>query len=146
MNTTVTQIAQEIIDELEDPSLILPNVVSWLRANIGILNMKIDESYTINSTTLEFDPEISIDAKSIFKQIYYCRYYKTKATSVLNNIGSSEILSLKDDSSSVSFVNRNEVSKNWKTMSDSECAKVDKLSSEYKKNRSIPKSFGSNCC
>lgn len=142
MPVTIVQIAQEIYDDLEDENLSIPSISTWLRANVGNLNVNIATSFSINENDLSISPEISIDAKAIFKQMYFCRYYKRRADSVLNNALTNNILSLKDDVSSVNFVNKSELSKTYKSIADSECQKLATMTDLYKRNRALPKDTG----
>lgn len=139
LNVSLTQIAQEIKDELEDSEILIPNVVSWLRANIGSINILLAENFEIDPKTLELCPAINIDAKNIFKKYYYAnKYYKNKSTSVLNNISGGEISSMRDDVSSITFLNKNETAKVYKSLLEDSRVELNKLVDLYKRNRNLP--------
>lgn len=136
---TVEQIAEEIIEEIGDSELLKAAVSLWIRANTGKLNNLIATKIEIGSDN-EFSPEIDNDIKDIIKVMYFEYYYKKKSTSVLNNAMTENILSIKDDVSSVQFINKSELAKTWKDAARSYKEDLNKLSDLYKRNRALPRS------
>lgn len=136
---TVEQIAEEIIEEIGDSELLETAVSFWIRANTGKLNNLIATKIEIGSDN-EFSPEIDDDIKDIIKVMYLEYYYKKKSTSVLNNAMTESILSIKDDVSSVQFINKSELAKTWKDAARSYKEDLNKLSDLYKRNRALPRS------
>ena len=65
---TVTSIAQEIYEEMGEPSdFSIASIAAWVRRNIGGLGNSLNNSYEINSLTLEISPNLSDIEKYIFK-------------------------------------------------------------------------------
>ena len=85
------------------------SIQAWLENNLGELNNLIYKDFSGASADLD------TEAQSIHKELYLHSYYRKQSRNALRGISSStsdnKILSLKDGESSVTFVNRNEVSK-----------------------------------
>ena len=68
MTNTVALIAQEIYEELGEPSdFSMSAIAAWLRRNIGGLNNFLNESFSINDQGLEISPALNDIQKYIFK-------------------------------------------------------------------------------
>ena len=83
---------------------------------------------------------IEDDEKDILKSIYYVSYYNDKARDALvSSTTSSNILSIRDDVSSVSFVNAKETAKEFYNISKDYELRTNDLVNLYKHNRSGPR-------
>lgn len=144
MSISVTDIANEIFVELDQSTDVsIPEVAFWLRAHIGDLNNLILTAFTIDPITLEISPTTSFgeDEKSIFKGVYYLKYYETLARRLLGAAGIQTTIEWSSDGHSIRKINRgtlaqiyNQVRKELK----------DELMSQvnfYKINRATPKSI-----
>ena len=93
-------------------------IEAWLGANLGLLNTRINTSYSGVNASLDQESE------AIFKEMYMSNYYRKQSRNALRglvgNTDGSDILSLRDGNSSVTFTNKNEVSKVYKSLAD-EC-------------------------
>ena len=68
---TVASIAQEIHEELGDPSdLSIAAIAAWIRRNIGGLANLLNTDYSIDETTLEINPNLTDVEKYVFKKMY----------------------------------------------------------------------------
>ena len=90
-------------------------VSGWLFENLGRLNTYIYTDFSGNSATGAYGT-MDIEAQNILKEMYLYNYYTKESRNALRGIVNSSvsgdnILALKDGESSVTFVNRNEVSK-----------------------------------
>ena len=110
----VVDIAQEIYSELGNPSdMSIPPISSWLRANIGVLNNRINKSFTILDSTFEFTPDLGLNEESILKLMYYVHYFNLKVLSSLGAAGIDSVLEVSDGGGMVRKINKNELSKTW---------------------------------
>ncbi len=135
----VTDIADEIHRELAFPSsLSIPAITFWLRSNIGALNNLINASYLIDSTTLEFDTELTDQEKSILKKLYMIHYYDQKIRAALGAAANDAVLEVSSDGATVRKINKNEVSKTYALVRKQESEDLIKLIASYKQNASIP--------
>jgi hypothetical protein len=107
-------------------------VSGWLQANLGKLNTVVYSNFTGDGS------DIPIEAQSIHKELYLYSYYTKQARNALRgiiNAGSSSdgsnILSVKDSDSAVTFVNKNEVSKVYRGLASDSKITLDKLVAQY---------------
>lgn len=136
MNDIYDVLAKEIIAELDDSNLNEAQVSEWLKYNLQTLNLNIGEDLT--EETLAED----LLAQAVFKAMYFCKYFnglvRKSLDGIITSSGESTILSLKDGTSSVTFQNRNEVSKSYKNLYDSSKTYLDELINSYKMHKLTP--------
>jgi hypothetical protein len=138
MAISLSNIALEIHEEMGTPSSpSKEQISSWLEYNVGKLNNKISTFYTFVSG--DFSPQINTDEKAVLKALYYHYFYKNKARTSLLGIESNNILSLRDDQSSVQFTNPKDVAKVYREISDDYWREANELANLYKHNRSGPR-------
>jgi hypothetical protein len=140
--------ANEIMDcEFDNDSCLnsLQSIECWLETNLGMLNTLIDTDYCVDA------PELDSEAQAIYKQLYMCNYYSKKSRNALRGImsipgsddsSSSDILSIKDGESSVSFMNKNETAKVIRGLARDAKEDLDKLVNKYNMYQSEPRQIG----
>jgi len=115
-------------------------IEAWLKENIGQLNSRLNTSYS------GIDAELDLESIAVYKEIYMANYYRKQSRNALRGlVGSSEgsdILNLQDGNSSVSFVNKNEVAKVYKSMAQDSEMKIDKMAHQYNMYQSEPLQLG----
>lgn len=115
-------------------------IEAWLNSNLGQLNTRLNESFS------GVDATLNLEAQDIYKEMYMGSYYRKQSRSALRgligNTNGADILSLKDGNSSVSFTNKNEVAKVYKSMADDCDKKIDSLSHKYNIYQSEPLQLG----
>jgi hypothetical protein len=129
--------------EFDGDTGIMPrsHISGWLSENLGYLNTLLNTSYSGS------DPSIDLEAQAIYKELYLSHYYRKQSRNALRGIiggsdGRSDILSLKDGDSSVTFTNKNEVAKVYKSMADESQNRLDRLVSQYNIYQSKPLQVG----
>ena len=150
----VVDIAEEIYAELGQPSdLSIPAVTYWVRANVGTLNNRISTSFYVDETTLEIKQyekndattkDISSEEGAILKKIYMLHFYDGKLRANLTTLGTDTVLSVSDDGSSVTKVNRNEINKVVYQIRRQEALELDNLIASYKSSKSGPVQVAGN--
>ena len=131
MINTVTSIAQEIYEELGEPSdFSISAIAAWVRRNIGGLANLLNSDYSINETTFEINPNLSDIEKYIFKKMYGIYYLDLKIKSTAS-LASSDYISIKDDIGSVQKINKNEVLKNYISVRKQEYDELQKMATDY---------------
>lgn len=115
-------------------------IEAWLNSNLGQLNTRLNESFSGS------DASLNLEAQAIYKEMYMGSYYRRQSRSALRglvgNTNGADILSLKDGSSSVSFTNKNEVAKVYKSMADDCEKRIVELSHKYNIYQSEPLQLG----
>jgi hypothetical protein len=127
--------------EFESDTGIVPRsyIEAWLECNLGLLNTRINTSYSGSNA------ELDLESTAIYREMYMASYYRKQSRAALKGLlGSSDsnILSLRDGVSSVSFVNRNEVAKVYKSLAEECETKIDKLAHQYNMYQSQPLQLG----
>jgi hypothetical protein len=134
MNTFGTMASEIYSFEFDGDSTItsISAISGWLQANLGKLNTVVYSNFTGDGS------DIPIEAQSIHKELYLYSYYTKQARNALRgiiNAGSSSdgsnILSVKDSDSMVTFVNKNEVSKVYRGLASDSKITLDKLIAQY---------------
>ena len=163
----VVDIADEVYRELGEPSTIsIPAVAFWIRANVGALNNYIGTSYRIldgstevdlddgdsrtltstleisqiveNASGQEVELEIGENEKAIFKKMYHIHYYDRLLRNNLTSIASDSVISVSDDGSSVTKINKNEISKVYSQIKKQETEELGFMVAGYKIKHSTP--------
>jgi hypothetical protein len=135
---TVTSIAQEIYEEMGEPEdFSIAAIAAWVRRNIGGLGNMLNNSYEINSSTLEITPNLSDIEKYIFKKMYSIYFFDIKIKSA-GSLALSDYTSIKDDFGSVQKLNTNEILKGFYQIRQQEYKELKDLSTKYVLNASSP--------
>jgi hypothetical protein len=115
-------------------------IEAWLDANLGLLNARINTSYSGINAPLDQE------SQAIYKEMYMSNYYRKQSRNALKglagNTNGSDILSLRDGNSAVTFTNKNEVAKVYKSLAEECEAKIDKLAHQYNMYQSEPLQLG----
>jgi len=142
MTTKIVDISDELFNELGEPDDIsIASVAFWLRTNIGSLNVLINKDYSINQSTLEIESSennFTINEKSIFKKLYIIHYYDRQLRKTLNSISLDSVVSISDEGSSVTKVNKNELSKTFSSIKKQEMLELKTLLDKYELNEVAP--------
>lgn len=141
---TATDIAQELYDDLADTSLSVPVIITWLKNKVGAINLLIDTTFDISSTTYAITPEPTNEQKEIFSHFYKIYYFQKKINTGLGAQAFDSVIEISDDNTTTRFLNKNEVAKTYKTLLDDERKALDKLINGYKGNATAPQSVDGN--
>jgi hypothetical protein len=135
---TVTSIAQEIYEEMGEPSdFSIAAIAAWVRRNIGGLGNMINTEFTIDSVTLEITPNLTDIQKYIFKKMYSIYFFDLKIKST-GSLAINDYTSIKDDFGSVQKLNKNEILKNFYQIRQQEYKELKDLATKYALNASSP--------
>lgn len=141
--SVISDLARGIFQtEFDGDTGIMPQsyIDAWLNENLGQLNARINTCFSGSGAALD------LEAQAIYKEMYLESYYRKQARNALRglttNAGGAGVLSIKDGNSAVSFTNKNEVAKVYKTMADTHNAKVEDLSHQYNMYQSEPRQLG----
>jgi hypothetical protein len=139
----IEDIATQIFhDEFESTNNSLTKISGWLENNVGKLNNLINTSFASENSYIS---GLGLEEQNIYKEMYMQHYYTKETRNILRGIGSNSngnILSVKDADSSVSFVNKNEVSKVYRGLAADAEERLQKLVHKYNIYRSSPSQVG----
>ena len=122
------------------------NVSGWLYENLGQVNTYLYTDFSGANASGTYG-EMDIEAQSVLKELYLSNYYNKQARNALrgivdSNVSGDNVLSLKDGESSVTFINRNEVSKVYKSMANDCMEKITRLAAQYNIYQAQPRQLG----
>ena len=138
ITNTVVSIAQEIYEEMGEPDdFSVAAIAAWVRRNIGGLGNLLNNSYNINSSTLEITPNLGDIEKYIFKKMYSIYFFDIKIKSGAS-LAMVDFTSIKDDFGSVQKLNTNEVLKSFYQIRQQEYKELKDLSVKYVINSTSP--------
>jgi len=118
MTTKIVDISDEIYRELGEPvDISIASISHWLRTNIEKMNILLDRKYLINSISLEIEHDnnkvFGLAEKNIFKLLYSIYYYERLFRNALGAASVDSVVSVTDDGSTVTKINKNEIAKNY---------------------------------
>lgn len=116
-------------------------ISGWFSTNLGLLNNLL---YTNFSGS---DPALGEEEKAVFKELYLSNFYSRQARNALRGILASSnngdnILSVSDGDNSITFVNRNEVSKVYRGLATDSQQKLKDLVYAYNSYKAEPRQLG----
>ena len=143
MTSKIVDIAAELFNEFGEPSdLSIPAIAYWLRSNIGDLNILINKKFYIDENTLEVvseeDEAFGNVEKSIFKMLYSIHYYERMMRVSLFNATLDSVVSISDEGSSVTKINKNEMAKTYATLRKQISDELNVLTKNYNLNEAKP--------
>ena len=117
----------------------LSSISGWMEANLGELNNLI---YTdLSGAAADLTPEQA----NIYKHLYLGHYYKKKSRNAIKAAAGgsgSAIISIRDEDSSVTFVNSNEISRQFRQMSRDNFDELNRLVASYNSYQAAPLQVG----
>lgn len=135
---TVTSIAQEIYEELGEPTdLSIAAIAAWVRRNIGGLNNMINTTFLVDSSSLEISPNLSDIEKYIFKKMYSVYFFDLRIKST-GSLATTDFITIKDDIGSVQKANKNEILKSYISVRKQEYDELKDLVNKYEFNQVTP--------
>ena len=122
------------------------NVSGWLYENLGQVNTYLYTDFTGDLASGTYGV-MDIEAQNVLKELYLSNYYNKQARNALRGIVDSSVsgdnvLSLKDGQSSVTFINRNEVSKVYRGLASDCMDKVTRMAAQYNIYQAEPRQLG----
>ena len=122
------------------------SVSGWLHENLGKLNTYIYTDFSGHGASGTYG-QIDIEAQNILKELYLNNFYNKEARNALrgivnSNVSGDNVLSLKDGESSVTFVNRNEVSKVYRGLASDSMANIERMAAQYNIYQAQPRQLG----
>jgi hypothetical protein len=148
---TLTYFINNIYNELGEPSDYSPQKISaWVldNANLGKLNNLIGTcfagvSYTNdcgNVTGYGIEPAIRNDQLAIYKMLFDYEYFKSESRNMAKSSATigSDWTNLREGDSSITKINKNEISKTFRGLSRDAKEDLDKAVKLYLKYNAVP--------
>jgi hypothetical protein len=130
----LTNWAGLILESLDDSITPTGSVVTWLKSNLGYLNLRLGEEFVLSGDCIV--PDMSQNVSGIYTESYYCYYYNKQAN---KNLGASaydwtEIVG--DEQGTIRRVSKNEVAKTFRLLSKDCKENLEILTRWYADNKS----------
>lgn len=130
------------INEFDSSGVTVESISGWLENNIGQLNNVL---YTNFSGVNGEVSGLNLEEQNIFKEMYLYHYYVKQTRNTIRGIANDtngNILSVRDGDNAITFVNKNEVSKVYKTLAQDADKKLMDLVAKYNSYQSSPRQVG----
>lgn len=121
--------AVQILESLDDTTTPTGSVVSWLKSNLGQLNLRINSGYYVSGDCIV--PDMDQNISGLYTEMYYCYYFSKQAN---KNLGASaydwtEIVG--EEQGSIRKVSKNEVAKTYRLLAKDCQENLQKLTDWY---------------
>lgn len=123
----VSDIAQEIVQDLNLTDVGAGAVGTWVRNHIGALNNMVFSSYSLNDGDSEISTAISIEHIAVLKKMYELYNYDRIIRANLGASAFSSILEVSDDGGKVRLTSKTELGKIYSDLRKQASAELDKL-------------------
>ena len=133
------------INSIEFDSATSPSIASisgWLENNLGKLNTAL---YTRFSGVNGEVSGLLLEEQNIYKQMYLYDYYTKQTRNTIRGIAddtNGNILSVRDGDNAITFVNKNEVSKVYKSLARDSYDALETLIGNYNSFQASPRQVG----
>ena len=138
----VVDIANEIyIDAGSPPDTSIPAISFWIRGKLGVINSLLYESFSLDSSSLEITSgggDLPLEAIAVFKQIYRLYDYECQIRSNMNAMASNSVLSINDQGTEITRINRNSISQTLAQIRRDEISILENLVTSYRNRSSVP--------
>lgn len=130
------------INEFDSTGVTVESISGWLENNIGQLNNALYASFSGISGEII---GLNLEEQNIFKQMYLYHYYTKQTRNTIRGIANDtngNILSVRDGDNAITFVNKNEVSKVYKTLAQDANSALMDLVARYNSFQASPRQVG----
>jgi hypothetical protein len=130
------------VNEFDSVGVTIDSISGWLENNIGQLNNTLHTSFSGINGNID---GLNLEEQSIYKEMYLSHYYTKQTRNTIRGIAddtNGNILSVRDGDNAITFVNKNEVSKVYKTLAQDADKKLMDLVAKYNSYQSSPRQVG----
>ena len=130
------------INEFDSSGTTVESISGWLDSNVGQLNNVLYTSFSGVSGDVE---GLLLEEQSIYKQMYLYHHYTKQTRNTVRGIANDtngNILSVRDGDNAITFVNKNEVSKVYKSLAQDARSELQDLVTNYNGYQSSPRQVG----
>ena len=142
MNNIGNLASSIFINEFDSTGITIDSISGWLDSNIGQLNNVL---YTSLSGVNGNVNGLGLEEQSIYKEMYLYHYYTKQTRNVIRGIANDSngnILSVRDGDNAITFVNKNEVSKVYRSLAQDAYEKLEGLIYKYNSYNASPRQVG----
>lgn len=130
------------INEFDSSGTTVESISGWLDSNVGQLNNVLYTSFSGVNGDVE---GLNLEEQSIYKDMYLYHHYMKQARNTIRGIAGSSsgnIVSVRDGDNAITFVNKNEVSKVYKSLARDSYDSLQNSIANYNSYKSSPRQVG----
>jgi len=128
-------------NEFDSTGITVASISGWLDNNVGELNNLLYTSFSgVNGNV----SGLNLEEQNIYQEMFLHHYYKKQTRNTLRGItdNTNNITSVRDGEQTISFVNRNEVSKVYKGLAQDAYDRLQDLVYSYNSYQASPRQVG----
>ena len=128
-------------NEFDSTGITVASISGWLENNVGELNNLLYTSFSGVSGDVS---GLNLEEQNIYQEMFLHHYYKKQTSDTLRGItdNTNNITSVRDGEQTISFVNRNEVSKVYKGLAQDAYDRLQDLVYSYNSYQASPRQVG----
>ena len=128
-------------NEFDSTGITVASISGWLENNVGELNNLLYSSFSGTSGNIS---GLNLEEQNIYQEMFLHHHYKKQARNTLRGItdNTNNITSVRDGEQTISFVNRNEVSKVYKGLANDAYKRLQSLAYSYNSYQASPRQVG----
>jgi len=139
----VVDIANEIFVDAGSPTnTSIPAIAFWIRGKIGNINALLFEDFVLDATSLELTQadgsDLPYEVVAVIKQMYRIYDFELQIRTQMAAITANPILSISDQGTTITRINRNSVSQTFAQMRRDELQQLKDLVTAYHVKYSSP--------
>jgi hypothetical protein len=130
------------INEFDSTGVTVDAISGWLENNIGQLNNVLYTSFSGENGTVS---GLNLEEQNIYKQMYLYHYYTKQTRNTIRGIANDtngNIISVRDGDNAITFVNKNEVSKVYRSLAQDAYEGLQSSITSYNIYNASPKQVG----
>ena len=141
--SSVAELASGVfIDEFDSSGVVYDSISGWFENNLGQLNNALYTNFSGSNGQIS---GLNLEEQEIYKQMYLYHYYTKQTRNTIRGIANDtngNILSVRDGDNAISFVNKNEVSKVYRSLAQDVNNKLTYLVGKYNSYQAEPRQVG----
>jgi len=141
--SSVAELASGVfIDEFDSSGVVYDSISGWFENNLGQLNNALYTSFSGVNGQID---GLNLEEQEIFKQMYLYHYYTKQTRNTIRGIANDtngNIVSVRDGDNAITFVNKNEVSKVYRSLAQDVNNKLLHLVGKYNSYQAAPRQVG----
>ena len=141
--SSIADLATNIfIEEFDSSDIVYDSISGWLEGNLGQLNNVLYTNFSGVSGQVD---GLNLEEQEIYKKMYMYHYYMKQTRNTIRGIANDtngNILSVRDGDNAITFVNKNEVSKVYRSLAQDAYEKLEGLVYKYNSYNASPRQVG----
>ena len=130
------------VNEFDSTGVTVEAISGWLENNIGQLNNVLYTSFSGDNGDVD---GLNLEEQNIYKQMYLYHYYTKQTRNTIRGIANDtngNIISVRDGYNAITFVNKNEVSKVYRSLAQDAYDALQSSITSYNIYNASPKQVG----